>query len=138
MKKDKLKDKFLESLERTPIIQVACEQVGISRNTYYRWRKEDVDFSLLAEDRINVGINRVNDYAESNVLNGIKKGDPGYTKYWLNSRHKMYRRPFYYKPGDDPLKEERERQEIEKAERETAEWERQWIEEDKEKKKKST
>lgn len=56
--------------------------------------KEDAEFAQLVYDRMSVGIDNVNDHAESNVLNGIKKGDPGMTKYWLSARHKAYRRPF--------------------------------------------
>ena len=41
MKKDKVKDAFLEQLRKVPIIQVACEKVGISRNSVYRWKNED-------------------------------------------------------------------------------------------------
>lgn len=125
MKKDKVKDKFLEALELTPIIQVACEKTGISRNTYYRWMNEDPEFRSLADDRMNVGVSLVNDYAESNVLNGIKKGDPGYTKYWLSSRHKEYRRPFYNKATVDLLKEEIDR---EMAEKEAEAWQKMWEE----------
>jgi len=131
MKKDKVKDKFLEVLEQVPIIQAACEKVRISSNTYYRWKNEDPEFGSLAEDRIKVGVCLVNDYAESNVLNGIKKGDPGYTKYWLSSRHKEYRRPFYTKPTNDPFQEEIDRK---RAEKEVEEWQKMWKEEDIEKK----
>lgn len=38
MKKNKIKQ-FLKSLENVPIIQKACKECGISRNTIYRWRE---------------------------------------------------------------------------------------------------
>lgn len=101
MKKLRLKDKFLEELERTPIVQVACDRTGISRNTFYRWMKEDADFAFEASEALRAGIEFVNDHAESNVLTGIKKGDPGYTKYWLSSRHEAYRRPFIRRERTD-------------------------------------
>jgi hypothetical protein len=125
MKKDKVKDKFLEVLESTPIIQVACEKSGISRTTYYRWAQEDPEFALLADQKRNLGVDLVNDYAESNVLNGIKKGDPGYTKYWLSSRHKEYRRQLYNKATVDLLREEIDR---EMAEKEAEAWQKMWEE----------
>ena len=31
---------ILEQLQKAPIVQIACEKTGISRATYYRWRKE--------------------------------------------------------------------------------------------------
>jgi hypothetical protein len=94
MKKHKVKDKFLAIIEKTPVIQHACEQCEISRNSYYEWMKKDPEFAQLVSDRMGIGIDLVNDVAESNVLTGIKKGDPGMTKYWLSARHKAYRRPF--------------------------------------------
>lgn len=97
MKKHKVKKQFIEELERTPIIQVACDRVGISRNTFYRWMKEDVEFAFEVNEALDSGIDFVNDHAEGNVLNGIKKGDAGYTKYWLSSRHEAYRRPFIHR-----------------------------------------
>ena len=45
MKKDSHAPKFLTELRKVPIVQVACEKVGISRNTIYRWLKEDKQFA---------------------------------------------------------------------------------------------
>lgn len=123
MKKHKVKDKFLDILEKVPIIEAACGQAGISRNTYYRWRNEDPDFAALADERQTIGIERVNDYAESNVLNGIKSGDRGYTNIWLKARHHAYRRPF---PKAIEAKEESDEAEIEKAKKEILEWQKGW------------
>ena len=94
MKKSRIKNKFLEELSRTPIVQVACERVGISRQTYYRWRLEDQWFAVQANDSLEMGVEFVNDHAESNILNGIKQGEMNATKYWLSARHKAYKRPF--------------------------------------------
>ena len=44
-KKNKIQNIFLEELKKIPIILVACEKSGISRNSIYRWKKEDKDFS---------------------------------------------------------------------------------------------
>ena len=44
MKKNKFQDQFLDELRKVPIVQVACEKTGLSRNSIYRWRKEDKDF----------------------------------------------------------------------------------------------
>lgn len=70
MKKGR-KTKFLEVLEKSPIVQYACEKVGISRNTFYRWLKEDPDFASSYKQSMEYGIDLVNDAAESNVLKGI-------------------------------------------------------------------
>ncbi len=96
MKKTKVWKQLLEELERTPIIQVACEKVGISRQTYYRWAKDESMFSEIRQALLR-GIDLVNDVAESNVLAGIKNKDPGYTKYWLSHRHEAYKKPFTHR-----------------------------------------
>jgi hypothetical protein len=105
MKKHRLQKKFLEEITRTPIVQHACEKVGISRNTYYRWVNEDIDFSLAAEECLRFGIDFVNDHAESNILSGIKKGEMRATTYWLSHRHKEYRKPFIIKRESDLLED---------------------------------
>ena len=96
MKKDKHKDLFLRELEKTPIVQVACDRIGISRNSVYRWRKEDLLFSKRMEESLEIGTDLVNDVAESNILTGIKNGDSIHTRYWLSHRHKNYRRRFVF------------------------------------------
>lgn len=131
MKKDR-KTKFLEVLEKTPIIQYACDQVDISRNTYYRWMEEDLDFRMQVTQRMQIGIDRVNDFAENNVLKGIRNGDAGMTKYWLGSRHSAYRRPFtlHLQKNEQQAKLDKEleeaRQEI--AALEVEEWQLGWLE----------
>lgn len=95
--------KLLEELERTPLIQVACEKIGISRNTFYRWAKEDKELAEQVSQAISLGTGVVNDVAVSNVLNGIQKGDPMYTKYWLSHKHPDFRKPFILKYDDDVI-----------------------------------
>lgn len=97
MKKDNLQKKILRELESTPIVQIACTKVGISRQTFYRWMKEDSKFKTQATDAIEIGSSLVSDVAESNILNGIKKGDIGTSKFWLSNRHHAYRKPFMHR-----------------------------------------
>ncbi len=80
-------------MEKTPIIQYACEKCGISRKTYYRWIKEDSFFRLQVDDRIGLGVDRINDFAENNILSGIKRGDFRSTIYWLSHRNRNYVKP---------------------------------------------
>lgn len=119
MKKDKVKDKFLEEIEYVPIVAIACKKVGISRNTYYRWYDEDIDFALAIQERMKLGVDFVNDHAQSNILNAIKSGDIGTSKWWLSIRDKDFRRPFIVtKHSDSRLeKAEEERRMQEAAER---------------------
>lgn len=87
------KQKILEQLERIPIVSVACQKVGISRATYYRWLNEDNDFSEAVEVAQDKGYDAMNDVAESKVLQKVNEGDWKATKFWLESNKKRYYRP---------------------------------------------
>jgi len=43
------KELLLEHLEKTPIVQIACEKSGIGRSTYYRWLQSDPLFAKKAK-----------------------------------------------------------------------------------------
>lgn len=104
MKKTKiLLNKLAEEVEKTPVIQVACDKFGISRNTFYRWMKEDKKFLIRINEAMSLGNGLVSDVAISNVLEGIKRKDAMYTKYWLSHRHPDFRRPFVFKVDSDDL-----------------------------------
>ncbi|MBP7898441.1 hypothetical protein KAZ92_00620 [Candidatus Gracilibacteria bacterium] len=104
MKKTKsLLDKLIEEIEKTPLIQIACDKVGISRNTFYRWMKEDRDFLSRVNEAMSLGTGLVSDVALSNVLEGIKRKDTMYTKYWLSHKHPDFRRPYVHRVDSDDL-----------------------------------
>lgn len=104
MKKTKiLLNKLAEEVEKTPVIQIACDKFGISRNTFYRWMKEDKKFLTRINEAMSLGNGLVSDVAISNVLEGIKRKDAMYTKYWLSHRHPDFRRPFIFKVDSDDL-----------------------------------
>lgn len=128
MKKNKVYKNFLEELERTPIISIACEKSNISRNTFYRWMKEDREFSLLADEALKRGIDLVNDVAESNVLNGIKNQDRKWTEFWLRHRHITYKRTLYYFKEDKELDDIKIRErKMEEARRKMTEFQDKWF-----------
>ncbi|MEN9647631.1 MAG: hypothetical protein RLY57_435 [Candidatus Parcubacteria bacterium] len=104
MKKTKaLINKLLEEIENTPLVQIACEKIGISRNTFYRWMKEDPGLLEQVNYALSLGKGRVNDIAVSNVLSGIKSKDVRYTMYWLDRNHSDFRKPFVPKVDADDL-----------------------------------
>lgn len=87
MKKDKTKALFLEQLQRTPIIQAACDKIDIARWTVYRWKKEDPEFTKAFNSAMREGKELVNDVAISQLLNSIKAGNLGAVKFWLQNCH---------------------------------------------------
>ena len=65
----------------------------MSRQTFYRWKFEDDEFRKKVEEIISVGIESINDLAESTLIKNIKAGDIGCTKYWLSNNKYNYIRP---------------------------------------------
>lgn len=91
MKKSKYQNQFLEELARIPIIQVACEKTGLSRNSVYRWRKEDSVFAKKMDESLADGVALVNDMSESQLLNLIKEKNWPAISFWLRHRNENYK-----------------------------------------------
>jgi len=91
MKKNKLKDKFFEELSKIPIVQVACEKTGLSRNSVYRWKREDKLFAQAMEKAMAEGVAFVNDMSESQLLMMIKEKNYSAISFWLRHRNDNYK-----------------------------------------------
>lgn len=99
---------LLMQLKKTPIVQVACEKTGISRATYYRWRKDDPEFADKADIAIDEGLNLINDMAESQLISAIKDRNLTGIIFWLKNHHKNYspKLEVTTKNGDIPITDE--------------------------------
>lgn len=85
MDKEKVKESFLVKLkEAAGIVGVACEQAGIARSTYYRWRDEDEAFREKAEDIIEGQV----DFVENRLLKKIQDGDTTAIIFYLKTKGK--------------------------------------------------
>lgn len=91
MKKPKYSKKFLEELRKVPIVQVACEKAGVSRNSVYRWKREDKEFAKQFDEALADGVEFVNDMSESQLLQLIKDKNFSAVRFWLNKRHPAYK-----------------------------------------------
>jgi hypothetical protein len=91
MKKIKLQKQFFEELRKVPIVQVACEKTGVSRNSIYRWKKEDSEFSIKMEEALKEGVAFVNDMSESQLLTMIKEKNWSAISFWLKHRNDNYK-----------------------------------------------
>lgn len=93
MKKFRNELKFLEQIREIPNVSLVCEKLRLSRNTIYRWRKEDPTFAESMDSAIADGIESINDLAESKLISNINKGSMRAIEYWLDNNKKNYARP---------------------------------------------
>ena len=84
------KNILLEQLEKTPIVQIACEKSGVARSTYYRWMQSDKVFAKQSREALLKWVAMMNDLAESQLLKAIKDGNMTAISFWLRSRHSAY------------------------------------------------
>ena len=107
-KKDTLEPKkrnMVEALTKAlGIVKIACESCGISRNTHYRWLKEDASYKEACDNLPEV----VLDFAEHHLHKLISQGNPAATIFLLKTKGK----------GRGYV----ERQEIEVAEKKPLSW----------------
>jgi hypothetical protein len=102
MKKNKFQDQFLAELVRIPIVQIACDKTGLSRNTVYRWKKEDKEFAKKMDDAIKEGVALVNDLSESQLLMLIKEKNYSAISFWLRHRNDNYKNKLEVTTKDIP------------------------------------
>jgi len=82
------KEQFLALYERVggTNVSLVAARIGISRDTYYRWLKEDEQFRL----RINETVEHLHDFVEDLLLMKILKGDGASIRFYLTHRHPKY------------------------------------------------
>jgi hypothetical protein len=88
-KSDTIKKKLLESLELTlGIVTPACKSVGISRDTYYEYLKNDAEFAEKVADIKNVTA----DFVESKLFKQIEEGNTTAIIFYLKTmvKHRGY------------------------------------------------
>jgi ACT domain-containing protein len=90
MKTDDARKALLEQLKKTPIVQIACEKAGVSRATFYRWRKASKKFADACDKALESGSALINDMAESQLISAIRDRNITAMIFWLKSHHKAY------------------------------------------------
>jgi hypothetical protein len=82
---DILKKAMLEALEKSlGVVTSACKTVDISRETHYRWLREDADYKAAVEALSDVAL----DFAESQLHKQIKEGNSTATIFYLKTKGK--------------------------------------------------
>lgn len=79
------KERLLEKLkECSGIVTFACDKVGLSRQTFYRWCRDDQEF----KERVDA-INELQiDVAEASLLKKIQNGDTTAIIFYLKTKGK--------------------------------------------------
>jgi ACT domain-containing protein len=90
MKTDNNKELLLAQLKKTPVIQIACEKLGIARSTFYRWKKENKKFAVKADKALAEGTDLINDMAESQLISAIRDRNMTSIIFWLKTHKEIY------------------------------------------------
>lgn len=84
-KTDRHKKAMIEALERSlGIVTSACKQVGISRETHYKWYRNDKKYREKVDDLGDVTL----DFAETQLHHKIKDGDITAIIFYLKTKGK--------------------------------------------------
>lgn len=95
MKIDKdYKDSFVKSLETDLTIKAACLKNNLSRQTVYRWMKDDKVFAKEVAEAIKTCVLEVNDDCEAYMIKKIKAEDMNAIKFWLKFHHDDYKQAY--------------------------------------------
>lgn len=94
MKKATHKKKILRELEKVPIVNNACANANVSRQTFYRWKKEDKEFDSQIKEAISKGEDYINDMAENQLIQNLKSNYFPAIRFWLKSRHKKFKKEY--------------------------------------------
>lgn len=89
-KTDRMKELVLEQLSKSPIIEAACQKAGITRTTFYRWKKDDPEFTKAIDQALLDGRLLVNDLAENQLISAVKDRNLAAVQYWLRHHHPSY------------------------------------------------
>jgi hypothetical protein len=81
---------LLEQLQKIPVVEIACQKLGIGRASYYRWRAESKQFAKEADEAIREGRELGNDMSESQILKAIRDGNLSAAYFWLKHNSKNY------------------------------------------------
>lgn len=89
-RQEKDKQGLLDALREMPIIQIACRKTGVSRSSFYRWRREDREFRQRSGEAMAQGIEFINDMSESQLITLIREKKLPAIALWLKHNNERY------------------------------------------------
>ena len=105
MKKNRIKNLFLEQIKKIPIIEVACEKVGIARSSIYRWLSEDKEFSKELEKALLEGETRINELSKTQLISLIQEKNYPAISFWLRHRDPKFKDKIEINTASQPQNE---------------------------------
>ena len=105
VKKEARKVAFLEVFEASACnVSVSCKKVGISRNTFYDWKKKDLAFAESVREQEEGLL----DFAETMLYKAIKEGKTPELIFFLKTKGKrrgyIERSEMDLSSGEEPIK----------------------------------
>lgn len=82
---------ILKQLKTSANIEIACNMSGIHRSTFYRWIERSPKLKESVDLALKLGRDKISDFAESNILTGIRNGDLNSSKFWLTHNNERYK-----------------------------------------------
>jgi len=90
-RQDDKKQLIIDQLRKTPIIELTCKKTNLSRATFYRWRKDDLEFAQKVEQALDEGLSTISDLAESKLISAIQNENFSAIAFWLKAHHPAYK-----------------------------------------------
>lgn len=84
------KQALLDVLREMPIIQIACRKTGVSRSSFYRWRREDKGFRQRSGEAMAQGVEFINDLSEAQIITLIREKKMPAITLWLKHNNERY------------------------------------------------
>ncbi len=81
-------DKFMTSLQKCPLVTVACKAAGINRSTAYRWRREIPGFATEWDDIVNGRFEELENETFDRALHGVEE-----PVFWQGKQIATVRKP---------------------------------------------
>jgi len=91
---NQIKKEFIELLETELTIKSVSKRLNLSRQTVYRWMKDDKTFADNVKNAIKNAVLDINDDCEARVLKKIRNDDSNMIKFWLRYRHPDYKQSY--------------------------------------------
>lgn len=85
------KEKLLKEIEKSGNVYLSCMKTGIDKATFYRWRKDDKQFSKKATEAVKRGRESNCDLAEHALMLNVKDKKMDAIKYVLSHQSKIYK-----------------------------------------------